>query len=152
MAIIVEQAAKGNAPSTGMQKTPAPTKPARPAAPDVISQARKGGDAYGQNSGTANPSRLNPGEVLKSPMALNIEASSNDQSGESLLGRIARLGVAKSGDAVDTMSPQTRSGSDTAFPSAFGHAKRGADSGSPGGVIPTKINSPGTMAQLIRKP
>jgi hypothetical protein len=132
MAIQVKTAAKGNSADTG---TPVSLPPVKIKGPDVVSQARLGGDHYGQNSGTSNPSSISVGEAVESDMAKSMRSAVND---EGLLDRIARVGVAKSGDSVDLQSPQTRKVSDTAYPAVHGQSSRQANSGSPGGAIPTK--------------
>lgn len=92
--MAVQAKAPGNGPATGMQKTPAPTKPP---APDIVSQPRKGGDGFGQNSGMANPSRLNPGETLTSKLGANLRASVDD---DGALQHIIEHGTARQDDEV----------------------------------------------------
>ena len=82
------QNAKGNAAPTGTPKSKAPTKVK---GPDVISQARLGGDGYGQNSGTSNPSAIAPGEQKVSAMGASIKAAQDD--GEGVLDTIIAKGV-----------------------------------------------------------
>lgn len=87
--------AKGNSdPNAGPNKTPGPT---RPAAPDVISQARLGGDGYGQNSGRNNPSSIPPGAQKLSGLAANMKASVND---DGVLDHIIAHGTARNSDEV----------------------------------------------------
>lgn len=90
----VKQPAKGNAPGAGPVKTPSPT---RPAAPDVISQARLGGDGYGQNSGRNNPSSIPPGAQKLSGLAANMKASVDD---DGVLDHIIQHGTARNSDEV----------------------------------------------------
>lgn len=134
-------------PTAGAVVTPAPT---RPAAPDVISRVRQGGDAFGQNGPAGNVSSLPPGVGgPQTALGKNLKASVSDP----LIDRIVQQGTARGPAAnVELQSPQTRSVSDTAYPSVHGQSKRGADSGSPGGLIPSKMGASGTVAQPIRKP
>jgi hypothetical protein len=78
----VKTKAPGNAPGAGPVSTPAPT---RPAAPDVISQARLGGDGPGQNSGRNNPSSIPTGTQKLSGLALNMRASVPDPALDALV-------------------------------------------------------------------
>jgi hypothetical protein len=94
MAKQVQQPAKGNAPGAGPVKTPAPK---RPAAPDVISQARLGGDGYGQNSGRNNPSSVPAGSQKLSGLAANMKASVDD---DGCLDRIIASGTARQDTSV----------------------------------------------------
>jgi hypothetical protein len=126
MAIKVKAA--GDGPATGMPKSLPPVKPA---APDEVSQVRAPTKAgYGMN-GYEGRSSTSPGETVRSPLSLNMEAASDD---EGLLDRIARLGVANSGDQVDLQSPQTRKVDASAYPTSFGHHPA-----APGPKIPAKL-------------
>ncbi len=108
--------APGAGAETQIGPTPAPLKPA---APDVISNVRAPGKS-GLGMNGVQPSALRPGETKQSVLADNLRQSSNDQDGESILDRVQRLGVARAGDAVDTMAAQTRAVDATPFPPAFG--------------------------------
>ncbi len=136
----VKGAAPGDAPNTGAPGfTPPPTKPV---APDVITHPRAPVMAgFGMSGGAENPSSINPGSKLESPLASNLRASVDD---DGLLDRIQRMGVGKGVIAdVDLQSPQTRDVSKEPYPSAHGMQRRGIDSGSPGGVVPAQTgNSP----------
>jgi hypothetical protein len=94
MAIKVKTTAAGNGPATGMQKTPAPT---RPAAPDEVTAIRAPTRAgYGMNGDTSR-SNTNPGEQNKSILARNMEASVDD---DGALERITRQGTARVDDSI----------------------------------------------------
>jgi hypothetical protein len=127
------QVAKGNGPNTGMQKNVAPT---RPAAPDEITAIRaptKPG--YGMNGDTSRSS-TSPGELVQSPLAKNLEASSDS---ENLLNRI------RHGEDVELQSPQTRKVDATPYKTTFGMS--GAKSGP---KIPAKCGA--SEAPPVRKP
>ncbi len=113
MAIIVEKAARGNAPATGMQKSKAPT---RPAPPDAVSHVRAPtAQSYGENGGLNNMSRTNPGEFVQSDLAANLRASVDDPIGDRL--RTRTLADAKAdGTDVDLQSPQLRKVDSTSYP------------------------------------
>lgn len=118
MARQVDTTAKGNAPGAGPVKTPGPT---RPAAPDVISQARLGGDGYGQNSGRNNPSVIPSGSQKLSPLAANMKASVDD--GGALDTVIAR-GTAKQDVSV---TGQLRDIAAKSQPISYGHKNPNAN-------------------------
>jgi hypothetical protein len=105
-------------------KTPAPIKTVPP---DVISEARLGGDAYGQNSGRNNPSVIGPGKQMLSPLAANLKSSSGDDVLDSVIAQGAKL-----------PSPQTRNVAPTPFPIAFGCKNPNASNAKiPGADLPT---------------
>jgi hypothetical protein len=111
-------------PTAGAVKTPAPS----------AMQPRSGGQGYGEASYNG-PSSLPPGQGgPQSTLAKNLKDSVTDP----LLDRIISKGTAKSGDAVDLQSPQTRTVSDHGYPAAHGHRSRTAGDGSPGGTVPSK--------------
>ena len=89
------KAAKGNAPATGMQKTPAPTRPAPPDAVDTV--RNPSAQSYGENGPANNASRTNPGEFVESDLGKNMRASVDD---DGVLDRIIRDGTAKQDDSV----------------------------------------------------
>jgi hypothetical protein len=128
------QNAKGNGPATGMEKSKPPVR-TLPPPPDEISDMRHPTAGYGI-SGGQNPSSIPPGAKLVSPLGQNLAASQSSEDGESLLDRVARLGVAKSGSDVDLMSPQTRKIDDTMLPASMGMHK---PSGS--GTVPSATGS-----------
>lgn len=135
MAIIVEKAARGDAPATGMQKSKAPT---RPAPPDAVSHVRAPtAQSYGENGPLHNASRTNPGEFVQSDLAANLRASVDDPVMDRLLSRSLKDAKA-GGNDVDLQSPQTRDIGRDFPPVHSAMAKRGVDSGSPGGTIPRK--------------
>ena len=116
MAQNVKTNAKGNSANTGAPgPTPGPTKKVIPTAPDAVSFVRKPTPAgYGQN-GPANPSSINPGQTLMSPLAANLKASSDD--GEGCLDTVIARGTARRDDVVTC---QLRQIADKACPPAFG--------------------------------
>lgn len=76
MAIKIFEAAKGNAPATGMQKSVAPT---RPAPPDAVSTIRKPtAQSYGENGPKNNQSVLRPGEFMESDLGKSMRAAVDD--------------------------------------------------------------------------
>ncbi len=138
MAIIVEKAARGNAPATGMQKTP---RPARPAPPDAVSHVRAPtAQSYGENGPLNNQARLNPGETMESDLGKSMRAAVDDPVMDRLRSRT--LADAKTGgNEIDLQSPQTRDiGRD--FPPVHpSMARRGPSDGSPGSTIPPAISN-----------
>jgi hypothetical protein len=154
MAIIVHKhkggkvkgAAPGDAPNTGAPGfTPPPTKPV---APDVISRPRAPiGAGYGMSGGAENPSSINAGTKLESPMASNLRASVDD---DGLLDRLQRQGSTRGVIAdVDLQSPQTRDVSKEPYPTAHG-MKPANVGGAPSGTVPSKLGE--VVAQPVRKP
>jgi hypothetical protein len=98
MAHNANQPAKGNAPNTGSPgPTPAPKARVVPQAPDQITFVRKPSPAgYGQNG--PQPSSINPGQQMLSPMAANLKASSDD--GEGVLDTVIARGTARQDESV----------------------------------------------------
>lgn len=92
--MAVQAKAKGNGPATGMQKTPAPLRPAAPDEVTAIRAPTKPG--YGMNGDTSR-SNTSPGEQTKSILARNMEASVDD---DGALDRITREGTAKVDDSI----------------------------------------------------
>ena len=115
MAKQVQTNARGNSdPNAGSNKTPGPTKRVVPQAPDQISAIRKPSPAgYGMNG--PQPSSINPGQQMLSPLAANLKASSDD--GQSCLDTVIARGTARQDDVVTT---QLRKIADKACPQAFG--------------------------------
>ncbi len=156
MAITVEKAAKGNAPATGMQKTPPPTKTAGEQAA-IKDQAWGGG---GSRPGGGNPGMnryagsvsLPPG-VKAQPATLSATAPV-DPVMDRLLSR--SLADAKTGgNEVDLKSPQTRDIGEN-FPPVHSAMRRQqtdiADIGRP--KLPASIdrtNRP-SPAEAVQKP
>lgn len=138
------QTAKGNGPSTGTPKTPAPT---RPAAPDVISRIRAPSTlGYGMND-ALNPASIDPGQQLLSPLAENLKASGDD--GEGMLDRVIARGTAKGTAAdVELQSPQTRAVDDTPLPTAFGMRNRSGE----GAKVPATTGASEFDPASVRKP
>ena len=138
-----------NQAKTGMPVTPAPT---RSAAPDLISRIRdpQGGAAYGQNSSVGNPSVIDPGQQLLSPLAHNLKESADD--GESVLDQIIKGGA----HSVD-MGPhpdvnwQTRTLPPDNVPTH--PAMRPANAGgAPAGQVPSKLGESVFDPNSVRKP
>jgi hypothetical protein len=87
--MAVQVKAKGNAPATGMPKTPAP---------DAISAPRRGaGQGYGANGPTGNNPSVEPGKSITSPLAANLKASVDD---DGVLDRVIKQGTARQDDSV----------------------------------------------------
>jgi hypothetical protein len=148
MAIIVKKAAKGDAPATGMPKTPAPT---RQAPPDAVMEIRNPtAQSYGENGPKNNQSRTNPGQIVESDLARNLRESTDD--GESVLDQIIKGGA----HSVD-MGPhpdvnwQTRTLPPDNVPvhSAMRPANTG---GAPAGQVPSKLGESVFNPNSIRKP
>lgn len=123
-------------PKGGENKTPAPTGAVTtPDQARATSWGRSGG-AAGDNSGKngfGGASSVNPGE-RPGPATVNPQAST-----DRVLDALISGGVR----ALDTGDDwQTRKVDDTAYPTTPSLAKRGADSGSPGGTIPAKNGNP----------
>lgn len=134
MAIVVEKAAQGNAPATGMPKTPAPTKRVIPTAPDVVTAIRSPRERgmYGAN-GFEGASSTVPGTTVTSDLAENLKASSDD--GENVLDKIIATGMRGLAGADDW---QRRQVSDAPFPPAFG-MKNANSGGAPSGKVPDAL-------------
>lgn len=138
MAIIVEKAARGNAPATGMQKSKAPT---RPAPPDAVSHVRAPtAQSYGENGPLNNQSRLNPGERMESDLGKSMAV--DDPVMDRLLSRTL-ADVKAGGNDIDLQSPQTRDIGRDFPPVHSAMAKRGPDAGSPGTTSIPKATVPG---------
>lgn len=102
------QAAKGNGPATGMQKTPAPDQISNPRAPGVA--------AYGESGGPNNPSSVPAGHRVISALGANLESSVSD---DGVRDRIIREGTARQDDSV---TGQLRDIAAKAPPDSFGMA------------------------------
>jgi len=82
--------------SGASNKTPAPVK--RVPAPDFISQVKNPqnvGTGYGAN-GYAGPSSVNPGQMVRSPLAENMKSSS-EQGSDPVLDAVIAEGVGAGG-------------------------------------------------------
>jgi hypothetical protein len=126
------QNAKGNAPDTGMPKQP------RPAAPDQISKVRApSAQGYGMNAGGSNPSSVAPDKIAQtmSPLAANLKASVDD---DGVLDDVIAHGT----KLDDEINGQLRKIAGGNVPTHSAFAKRGVDSGSPGGTVPAKTGNP----------
>lgn len=141
MARQVTTNAKGDAPDTASPgPTPAPKARVVPSAPDEISMVRHPTpNGYAMNG--PQPSSINPGQQMLSPMAANLKASSDD--GEGVLDAVIAKGTARNDDRVTS---QLRSIADKAQPTTFGMRNRSGE----GGTVPSTLGaSNGTVA---RKP
>ena len=141
MAIIVKEAAKGNAPATGMPKSVAPTRQAPPDAVTTIRNPTK--QSYGENGPLNNASRTNPGQMVESDLARNLRESSDD--GEGALDTIVKQGI------HNDLSWQTR---EIAAKNVPTHpAMRPANAGgAPAGKVPSKLGESVFDPTSIRKP
>lgn len=74
--MAVQVKAKGNGPSTGTPKTPAPTRKAPPNAVTSIRAPTPQG--YGENGPHANASRTNPGEFVELDLGANMRELMDD--------------------------------------------------------------------------
>lgn len=102
MAIKVKTAAAGNAPATGMGKTP----PAKIVPTFPVLREKDSGGAYGQNHYTG-PSSAPVSGVPQSPAGQNLTASVDD---DGVLDRLIHADKPTKGDIanLDLQSPQTR--------------------------------------------
>ena len=152
MAIIVEKAARGNAPATGMLKSKPPT---RPAPPDAVSHVRAPtAQSYGENGGLNNQSRLNPGERMESDLGKSMRAAVDDPVMDRLLSRT--LTDAKAGgNDVDLQSPQTRQLAPDAPPVHSAMKRQQSDFSTigrlPAGIDKTDTQSPASATQVPGK-
>jgi hypothetical protein len=116
---------------------PAPAKILRTPAPKLDRQ--HGGLDYGQANDYQTPASVPPGHAIESVLATNLRQSSDP---DDLLGQIVKNGVSGRDDRLPVNAAETdwqrRAVSDDAYAPAHGMAKRGIDSGSPGGVVPEK--------------
>jgi hypothetical protein len=118
--MAVQTKAKGNAPATGMQKTPAP---------DAVSQPRSGaGQGYGANGPVGNSPSVAPGKAVISPLGANLKSSVDD---DGVLDRIIRDGTARQDESVTGQLRKIAAGNVPTHPGATG-AK-------PGPKVPGKI-------------
>jgi hypothetical protein len=121
--------AKGNAPATGMQKTPAP---------DAVSAPRSGGgQGYGANGPVGNSPSVAPGKSVISPLGANLKSSVDD---DGVLDRIVREGT----KLDDSITGQLRKIAPGNVPTA--HGMKGADNSA---RVPGKIGA--TNAAPARK-
>jgi hypothetical protein len=154
----VKTTATGNAADTGTPVSLPPIKPAKVAAPDVVSQTRNeqnAGSHYGLN-GYRGPSSLNPGEAVKSPLADNMSGD------DTVLAAVQKFGSAamrapEVGDDVEdvkgTPATQIRKIADSNVPdhSAFASARtRQPSYPGPRETIPSTLGA--TAEQPVRKP
>lgn len=107
-------------------KTPSPTKPAP--TPDELRSTAWGRGSYGAN-GWGGGSSVMPGEKVQSALKVNAPV-------DAVLDNVIRGSESGSDDW------QTRQVDPNPYPTTPGLAKRGPDSGSPGGQIPLKNGSP----------
>ncbi|HUI12575.1 MAG TPA: hypothetical protein VL048_03790 [Xanthobacteraceae bacterium] len=107
-----------------VEQAPAAGRINRTPAPDEISHVRSpSGATYGQNDGTANPSRTPaPGVRVVSGLGLNMEQSVDDPA----LAEVIAHGVAGRGDQVPAPKSedwQERAEPAEPFPITFGHKR-----------------------------
>lgn len=139
-------------------KTPAPVK--RVAAPDFISQVKNPqnvGSGYGAN-GYAGPSSINPGQMVRSPLAENMKSSS-EQGGDPVLDAVIARGVGAGG--IDPMTgdvvtmaegvagSQVRKIAAKNVP-AHPHMKDANEGGAPSGKVPASTGA--SNGGVARKP
>jgi hypothetical protein len=118
--MAVQAKAKGNAPATGMQKTPAP---------DAISTPRSpGGQGYGTGGPVGNSPSVLPGAGVRSTLAANLKSSVDD---DGVLDRVIREGTARQDNSV---TGQLRKIADSNVPTH--PAMKGA---APGPKVPGKL-------------
>jgi hypothetical protein len=96
-------------------------------APDSVSHIRSpSGLGYGQNDGASNPSSVDPGKRVVSPLGANLESS----VGDSDLHNLISGGITKrvSGpEEPDVPGSQTRTISNKGYPPAFGMKRQQKD-------------------------
>lgn len=120
------QAAKGNGPATGMQKTPAP---------DEVTNIRSpSSPGYGMNG--PQPSSVAPGKAVISPLGANLKSSVPDDA----LDTVIRDGTARN----DKVTSQLRTIAAGNVPTA--HGMKGPDNSA---RVPGKIGA--TDAAPARK-
>ena len=112
MAIQIQKKAAGDKAATGTPKNVAPVR--RPAPNEILHVRAPTLPGYGMN-GDPNRSSTSPGELVQSPLAQNLEDSSDS---ENLLSQI------RHGGDAELQSPQTRKVSATPYPTTWGHRKR----------------------------
>lgn len=120
------------------EQQPIAGKIVRTPAPDAVDNIRSpSGVGQGQN-GPQNRSWCAPGHSVESPLATNLRQSQADS--EDVLSKVIAGGVAGRDDRIpaDGVDWQRRKIDDTPYAPSHGMAKRGIDSGSPGGVVPEK--------------
>jgi hypothetical protein len=140
MAIKVSEAAKGNAPATGMQKTPAPT---RQAPPDATSHVRAPtAQSYGENGPINNASRTNPGEIVESDLGRNMRESVDDDGAlDQIIKNGVRMDTGFQTRDLNNKADKNRSASPV-HPHMTGASK--------GGTVPQKLGQ--SAAEPVRKP
>jgi hypothetical protein len=156
MAIKVSEAAKGNAPATGMEKTPPPTKTVDTQA--LIREQAWGG--AGSRPGGGNPGMNRYAGGVSLPPGVKAQPATIDPTApvDPVLDRLRSRSLADAkagGNELDLQSPQTRDiGRD--FPPAHSAMKRQqadiADIGRP--KLPADIDrtNRASPAEALRKP
>jgi len=122
----------GRNPTAGPVKTPAPTRPAP--TPDEMRSTSWGRGSYGAN-GWGGASSLEPGATTK----LNALTAQPDP--DPALALLQQRGL-NTKDEDNALNTQIRDIGDNNVPVHSAFAKRGADSGSPGGTVPLKNGNP----------
>lgn len=130
--MAVQAKVRGNGPNTGMPKS---------SPPDQVTNIRApGGQGYAED-GPANPSSVEPGKRVLSPLAANLESSVDDDGVlQTILSR--PRGTLDQGEG----DWQTRKIDDSGYAPAYGMKSRTSGDGSPGGTIPAKIGASGKQA------
>ena len=126
--------------------TPAPTKTY--VSPDPA-QTRVFTPGYGTNS-DPGASSAPQGHQRSSALADELRRVNAQSDGGDILGGIIAVGTGRSNDSGETMAPQTRHVDPTGYPAAHGMKSRQADSGSPGGTVPSKTGA--VESAPVRKP
>ena len=141
----VTKPAAGDARNTGAPgPTPAPVREYDPREKDRT----MGRESYGSNA-WSGASSLTPNQKASSPLADALKAKNAEGDGGDLLQHIIEKGVARNND--DLISSQLRTVSKDQYPTTFGLAKRGSDSGSPGGVVPSATGHSPYSDELRRR-
>jgi hypothetical protein len=119
--------ARGDAPQRKPGPTPAPTKTY--VNPVVVERSAPSG--YGVKD--LGPSSIEPGTKRTSPLADELKRMGAQGDGGDALQDVIEQGVRTHAGA-----DQTRKVDPTQYPTTYGLEKRGPDSGSPGGTVPSK--------------
>jgi hypothetical protein len=109
-----------------------------------------GRTSYGANAYAGRVS-VDPGKSVTSPLADALRAKAAEGDGGDLLGDIIKHGTARNGSVGEMLAPQTRDVSKEQYPASHGLVKRGLDSGSPGGTVPTSTGSSPMADEMTRR-
>jgi hypothetical protein len=119
--MAVQVKAKGNAPATGMPRTPAPDEITNVRAPTAA--------GYGENGPTNNSPSVPPSKRVVSPLGLSMEGDIVDP---------VKSQIISGGTAKPAPDWQTRDVSSKPLPPAHGMRSRTANGGSLGDKVPNK--------------